>query len=99
MFVLTLFGLVYVFLRVKIDTLAKENKKQEQVLAELRLNNDRRALDRQKLTTPNALVRRLAYFHIEMVDLNRLQVLDAQAFRGPGDMVARGPSANGGTYP
>jgi len=84
-FVLTLFGLVAVFLQLKIDTLAKDNKKLELVLADYKKRNDMLALQRQSLTTPNALQRRLAYFHIDMVDLNKLQVLDAQSFHGVGE--------------
>jgi hypothetical protein len=102
-FVLTLFGLVYVFLQLKIDTLAKDNKKLELVLADCKKRNDMLALQSQRLTTPNALQRQLAYFHIDMVDLNKLQVLDAQSFRGPGEMLARGrdypPRAIGGVNP
>jgi hypothetical protein len=102
-FVLTLFGLVYVFLQLKIDTLAKENKKLELSLADYKGKNDRLALQRQSLMTPNALQRRLAYFRINMVGLNKLLVIDAQSFHGPGEMLARGkdypPRASGRDYP
>jgi hypothetical protein len=100
LFVVTLFALVYVFLQLKIDALAKDNKKLETELVEWRKRNDMLALQRQSLTTPNALQRRLAYFRIEMVDLNKLQVLDAQGYRAAGtSMMARGPRPNGEKYP
>ena len=94
------FGAVgYLCLVFKNTALADDNKKQEQALAVLTKENDRRELERQKLTAPLALQRRLAYFRVEMVPLNQLQVLDAQSFHGPGEMVARGknyPSRAGG---
>ncbi|MDR1146562.1 MAG: hypothetical protein LBK71_10575 [Verrucomicrobiales bacterium] len=93
-------GGLYVYWQNKIDVLAKDNKKLEAELADWQKKNGRLALQRQSLTTPNSLVRRLDYFHIEMVALNKLPVLDAQSFRATEpSMLARGPRPGGESYP
>ena len=91
-FILTLFGFVYVSLQLKNTRLAEDSKKLEMELTKLKLKNDMLALQKQGLLNAPALEKRLAYYKIEMISPKPGQVIDARSFHaaGEGSLMARG---------
>ncbi|MDR2462908.1 MAG: hypothetical protein LBD30_03910 [Verrucomicrobiales bacterium] len=89
MLVLTICGLVYVYLQVKNGRLAKDIERKEGEFKQLVEESGRRALEFRKLTDPSVLRRRVAVVYPDMVESNRLTEIDAQSFHGSGKMVAR----------
>ena len=92
-FVMTLFGLVFVFLQIKIIRLADENKKLEANLDEIRKKNAGLCLQVDKRKSPKVLEQKLADLKMGMVPISSLQQYEAripsQAVRSPGSLVAK----------
>jgi hypothetical protein len=76
--VLTVFGLVYVFMQIKTIKLADENKKLELARDEVRKKNDALQLQITFLKQANVLQRKLNRFNITMVPVSELKVIPAQ---------------------
>ncbi|MDD5262200.1 MAG: hypothetical protein PHD76_10175 [Methylacidiphilales bacterium] len=92
-FVLTLFGLVFVFLQVKIIRLADDNRKLELTLDEIRKKNAGLYLQVDKLKSPRFLEQKLAYLKMGMVPISSLAQVEAripsQSMRPPGSLLAK----------
>ncbi|MDR1192165.1 MAG: hypothetical protein LBK60_10990 [Verrucomicrobiales bacterium] len=87
--VLTVGGLFYLHLHIKNNTLAKDCATLDTALKKEAQNNLRRDSERGQLRSAKMLKKQLAHYRIDMVELNQLQVLDAQSFQA--SMLARRP--------
>jgi hypothetical protein len=76
--VLTLFGLVYVFMQIKTIKLADENKRLELVRDEVRKKNQGLQLQIERLKKATVLQQKLNRFKIAMVPVSDLKVIPAQ---------------------
>jgi hypothetical protein len=76
--VLTLFGLVYVFMQIKTIKLADENKKLELVRDEIRKKNQGLQLQITRMKQATVLQQKLNRFNIVMVPISQLKVIPAQ---------------------
>ena len=91
-FIATLFGLVYVFLQIKIIHLSDDNRKQEAVLAEIFKKNAGLMLQVDRLKSPAVLERKITYLRMGMVPISSLTQYEArmasQGGRQPGSLLA-----------
>jgi hypothetical protein len=76
--VLTILGLVYVFMQIQTIKLAEENKKLELARDEHRKKNEGLQLQIVRLKQAAVLQRKLAQFNISMVSVSELRVIPAQ---------------------
>jgi len=86
--VLTLFGLVFVFLQIRIIRMADDNRKLEVALDDIHKKNSGLQLQIERLKAPQALERKLVSLRLGMVPVSNLQILDAK-IQPAGDRPAR----------
>lgn len=76
--VLTLFGVVYVCMRIQVIKQADENKKMEFTRNEIRKKNDGLQLQITRLKNPVVLQQKLNRFNISMVPVSLLPIIPAK---------------------
>jgi len=81
--VLTVFGLVYVFMQINTIRLADENKKLEIARDEVRKKNEGLQLQITRLKQATVLQQKLKRLKIAMVPVSLLQVIPAQVSAMP----------------
>lgn len=94
--ILTVFGLVFVYLHIRTLQVADEIKKLENALAQVKSRNSSLTVQIQHRKSPSQLQRQITAFRLGMVDMTHpgVAVLEAPATaRRPDSMIARTPSA------
>lgn len=92
---LTIFGLVYVFMQVRVHQLSEEIKVQEVKLKKAQELNSRLSVSVESRKTPRSLQNQIAYLKLDLINISdpRIDVIEAPIFRrnamGRGTALAR----------
>ena len=80
---LTIFGLVYVFMQVRVHQLSEDIKSQEAKLKKAQELNSTLSARVESRKTPKSLQSQIAYLHLDLINISdpRIDVIEAPIFR------------------